>query len=123
MKLKLGKKHLLLPFVLLGAVLLQSVHAGTGLITPETTLLQVAVTGGADTANPGITCIQLAAPPPACPAGFVYLPNNNKHLVAAALAAKAASSRVTVYYVAEAQAGHCPGHVFTPCSVISINVR
>jgi hypothetical protein len=100
------------------------VYAGAEHITKDTTLTDVAVNGGTDTLNPGTTCIRLAeAPAQACTSGFLYIPNNNKHLVVAALTAKASNARVAVYYVADAQAGHCPGHVFTPCSVISINQR
>jgi hypothetical protein len=116
------KASMIVLSALLAAALPQGGHTSTA-ITNETSLITVAVNGGADTLNPGTSCIQLAEPPAGCPAGFLYIPNNNKHLVAAAIAAKASSNRVTVYYVAAAAAGHCPGYVFTPCSVISINQK
>jgi hypothetical protein len=98
-------------------------YALTALFTNETTIAEVAVNGGADTLNVGTTCIRLVeAVPPTC-SGYLYIPNNNKHLTAAALTAKASNARVVVYYVPDAQAGHCPGVVFTPCSVISISQR
>jgi hypothetical protein len=99
-------------------------YAITALFTNDTTIFEVVVNGGADTLNAGTTCIRLAeTPAQACTSGYLYIPNNNKHLVAAALTAKASNARVALYYVSDAQAGHCPGVVFTPCSVISISQR
>lgn len=96
--------------------------AGAGAqIVENTTISAVAVNGGIDTANPGTTCIRVASPvPAACTAGYVAIPNNNRHLVATALMSKASSSRVSVYLVDDHGSNHCPGRVFTPCSVISI---
>jgi hypothetical protein len=87
----------------------------------ETAISRVAVNGGADTVNPGTTCIQITtATSAACPGGFLYIPNNNKNLVAAALLNKTIASKSWLYYRDTAAIGHCPGLVFTPCSVISI---
>ena len=84
----------------------------------------VAVNGGTDTRNPGTTCIKISAPVvAACPNGMVAIENNNKLLIAAALQAKATSSKVWFYYDDAAGPFHCPGHVFTPCSVISIEIK
>lgn len=84
----------------------------------------VAVNGGADTLNPGTTCITVSAPlVAACPAGYVAIPNNNRLLIAAALQARATLSKVWFYYDDSAGASHCPGHVFTPCGVISIELK
>jgi uncharacterized membrane-anchored protein len=118
-------KVLTIPLWLAAALVLgMPATAQTSFVTNDAPLAEVAVNGGTDTLNPGTTCIKLAEPPTAaCPAGFLYIPNNNKHLVSAALMAKASNSRVSVYFISNAASGHCPGHVFTPCSVISIFVR
>ena len=99
-------------------------------VTDETVgkLAEVAVSGGADTANPGTTCIKLEVPsaPPvaaACPGGYVAIPNNNSKLVNAAMMAKSTASTVSVYYVSDGATQHCPNRVFTPCAAISIFVR
>ena len=90
----------------------------------NTTITQVVVNGGADTANPGTTCLQISsAVSQACTVAFLAIPNNNKQLLAAALQAKAAGNRVWLYYENNAGLLHCPGLVFTPCSVISISVK
>jgi uncharacterized membrane-anchored protein len=121
------KPNHLHPKLVLVAALVLSLPAAalTGqAITNDSTLAEVAVNGGTDTLNPGTTCIKLTEPvTPSCPAGFLYIPNNNRQLVSAALMAKASNSRVAVYYISNAATGHCPGHVFTQCSVVSIFVR
>ena len=99
-------------------------------VTDETVgkIAEVAVSGGADTVNPGTTCIKLEVPsaPPlaaACPGGYVAIPNNNSKLVSAAMMAKSTASLVSVYYVSDGATQHCPNRVFTPCAAISIFVR
>jgi hypothetical protein len=93
--------------------------------TPDNvTVTAVAVNGGADTQNPGTTCVTVSVPlVAACPAGYVAIQNNNKQLLAAALLAKATSSKVMFIYDDSAGPFHCPGRVFTPCSVISIELK
>jgi hypothetical protein len=83
----------------------------------------VVVNGGADTANPGVTCIRVTTPVSAlCTNNLLAIPNNNKQLVAAALLSKSTGSMVWVYYD-DASPSHCPGQAFTPCSVISIESK
>ena len=98
-------------------------------------IAEVAVNGGADTANPGTTCFKLEVPPvpaptpatrpvvSACIGGWVAIQNNNTKLVNAATLAKASASTVSVYYVSDGATQHCPNRVFTPCAVISIIVK
>jgi hypothetical protein len=95
--------------------------AVAGQVTVETTITAVAVNGAGDVANPGTTCVHVADPVSAsCPGGFVAIPNNNKLLIATALMSKSTASKVWFYYVDDGSSQHCPGLVFTPCSVISI---
>jgi hypothetical protein len=89
-----------------------------------TTIATVSVNGGADTANPGTTCIRVTTTISAtCTAGFVAIPNNNKLLIAAALVNKTSGSKVMLYYEDAAASNHCPGYAFTPCTVISIESK
>lgn len=84
----------------------------------------VAVNGGQDTTSPGTTCIKVSVPlVAACPGGWVAIQNNNKQLIAAALAAKTTSSKVAFMYDDAAGPFHCPGRVFTPCSVNTIEIQ
>jgi len=93
-------------------------------LVDNTTIATVSVNGGGDTRNPGTTCLRITSPvAAACSASFVAIPNNNKQLIAAALAARTSSAKVWLYYDDAAPALHCPGQVFTPCSVISIEVK
>lgn len=94
-----------------------------GLFVYDTTIVSVTVNGGSDAANPGTTCIRISsAVSSVCPIGFVAIPNNNKQLIAAALMSKTTASRTSLYYD-DAGSYHCPGQVFTPCSVISIEIN
>src|SRR5690349_17340729 len=82
----------------------------------------VSVNGGSDTVNPGTSCVRISAPVPAvCTNGYVAIQNNNKQLLSAALQAKATGSKVWFYY-ADSGNFHCPGRVFTACSVIGIEL-
>ena len=84
----------------------------------------VSLNGGIDTTNPGTTCVRILTPVlAACPSGYVAIQNNNKQLIAAALQAKATSSSVWFYYDDAGASFHCPGKVFTPCSVVSIELK
>lgn len=95
--------------------------AVAGQVTVETTITAVAVNGASDVANQGTTCVLIADPvASACVGGFVAIPNNNKLLIATALMSKSTASKVWLYYMDEGSSQHCPGLVFTPCSVISI---
>ena len=64
----------------------------------DTTIKQIAVNGGADSSNPGLTCIQLpdavgvSQLSAACVGGWIAIQNNNKSLIAAALTARANNS-------------------------------
>jgi hypothetical protein len=87
-------------------------------------ITQVAVSGGADTINPGTTCIKVdLAVPAACTVGYIAIPNNNSKLINAALAAKATNRPVSVWYASDAASQHCPYLAFTTCSVVSIVVK
>lgn len=95
-----------------------------GQVIDGVTVTGVAVSGGSDTQNPGTTCVTISMPlVAACSSGYVAIQNNNKQLTAAALQAKATSSKVWLYYDDSAGPFHCPGHVFTPCSVVSIELK
>ena len=90
----------------------------------NTTVVSISVNGAADSANPGTACMKIAATvPSACSAGYISIPNNNKQLVATALMAKSTGSNVWVYYSDAFGSNHCPGRTYTPCSVISIEVK
>lgn len=89
----------------------------------DTTISAVTVNGGADTANPGTTCIQVATSlPAACASGFIAIPNNNRQLITAALLTKTTSSKATIYYE-DAASAHCPGFTYTSCAIISIQTK
>jgi hypothetical protein len=87
---------------------------------------EVAVSGGADTANPGTTCIKLdVVVAPTCN-GYIAIPNNNSKLVNAALTAKLLDRPIGIFYdVATDSAAplHCPYLVFTSCSVVSVILK
>ncbi len=98
-------------------------QAGAQNVT-DTTIAVVAVNGDTDTASPGTTCIRVnKAVVAACPGGYLAIPKNNKLLLAAALASKASSGTVSIFYVDNATNGHCPGITMTPCSIISIQSK
>lgn len=125
----LNRMHLLkacFPCTAVAATLLLApqVYAGEHMVDGAT-ITTVSVNGGADTRNPGTTCIRISsAVVPACPTGLVAIPNNNRQLIAAALLNKAAGSQIWLYYYEDAaDRHHCPGQVFTPCSVISIESK
>lgn len=89
----------------------------------DVTISMEMVNGGADTVNPGTTCIQTTPAANACAGGYIYIPNNNKQLLAAALGANASKAKVFVQYATDASSGHCPGQVFTTCSLNSLGIK
>ena len=96
--------------------------AGEVSVDPAT-ITVLAVNGGADTANPGVTCLQIAEPLlPSC-GGYVAVPNQNKYLIVAAIEAKATNAPVRLYYYGDTGNYHCPGRGFTACSVMSIDLK
>ena len=102
---------------------LQSAWAAAQILD-DVTLSGLFVNGGADTTNPGTTCIKLSLPVhAACNGGYVAIQNNNKQLIAAALQAKATASKIWLYYDEAGGSFHCPALVFTPCSVNSIQLK
>jgi hypothetical protein len=97
-----------------------SSHAGPQ-ISVMTTIDVVAVNGGADTVNPGTSCIKIAGPVSgACTGGWIAIPNNNKQLLTSALVNKAAGGSVAIYYDDATASNHCPWLAFTPCSLTTI---
>jgi hypothetical protein len=116
-----------LQFALSVAVLavLSSSNAFSQIAHEASTVTTVAVNGGADTPNPGVTCIQVTPPPPntQCTQGFIGIPNNNKLLVNAALTAKSIGVPVRVYFFVQATDLHCPGNVFTKCSLNNLDLK
>ena len=90
----------------------------------DTTISTVAVNGGTDSTNSGTTCIQVTSTAStACINGFIAIQNNNKQLIASALLNKTIAGKVNLYYEDAVGWHHCPGFVFTPCSVISIQSK
>jgi hypothetical protein len=93
----------------------------------EGKIVAVAVNGGADTVNPGTTCIRVDVPLDAaavCGAGWIAITNNNSKLVNAALSARALNRPMSLIYVTDsANQMHCPWLAITPCSVVSIVVK
>lgn len=88
----------------------------------------VAVSGGADTINPGTSCIKLdvALPSASCVSGWIAIPNNNSKLLNAALLAKSLERTVSLYLETDlpvAQQLHCPAFAFTRCSLISVAIQ
>jgi hypothetical protein len=119
----LNKAHFLSCLVVSLMAMTGAAQAGDQIVG-DTSIAAVAVNGGADTVNPGTTCIRVTNPVhAACVGGYLAIPNNNKQLIAAALASKATATRIMLYYNDAAGSSHCPGLVFTPCSVISIEQR
>jgi len=89
-----------------------------------TKIVEVAFNGGVDTVNPGTACLKTAdAVSATCTGGYIAIPNNNNQLLVAAAQAKVTGSNVWVYYSDAGDSYHCPGLVFTPCSIISISIR
>jgi hypothetical protein len=110
-------------FALSMALVPTLLNPGTHVI-PDTLISFVLVNGGADTVNPGVTCVQVASEvSAACPYGMIAIPNSNKGLVAAAMQAKATGSKVELYYNETGGPFHCAQVAFTPCSVVSIGLR
>lgn len=95
----------------------------SSLSVDTTTIRQLAVNGGADTAEPGVTCIQLTVAPVASCQGWIAIKNDNKSLTAAALTSRATKSNIQMFYSDSAGVSACPGLVMTPCSVISIFIK
>lgn len=94
------------------------------LVVDPVTVTFVAVNGGADSANPGTSCVTVSAPVSSqCTGGLIAIPNNNKQLLASLLQAKAFGSNVWLYYAVSSDTQHCPGQAFTQCSVISVGLR
>lgn len=83
----------------------------------------VAVNGAEDAPNPGTTCIRVTEQIPESCNGYMAIPNNNNSLISAALHAKATGKDVWIHYEVPASAQHCPGIVFTNCTVSSIGLR
>ena len=112
----------LLPLV--ACLLFVSVSYAGQPILWDTTITSISVNGGADSANPGTTCILVANPvTTSCTSGYVAILNNNKQLLSAAMLAKSSGSKIALYYEDTSATQHCPGLVFTPCTVISIILR
>jgi hypothetical protein len=89
---------------------------------------EVAASGGADTINPGTSCVKLdiAVPSASCVGGWIAIPNNNLKLLNSALAAKLLERPVALYLETDlpvAQQLHCPALAFTRCSLISVIVK
>lgn len=110
--------------ILLGSLSLIAVSAiGAEQFANNVRIESVAVNGGIDAANSGTTCIRLNVPVVAsCTNGYIAIRNNNKHLVSSALLAKTTGANATVYYD-DAGSFHCPGFVYTSCSVSTIELR
>jgi hypothetical protein len=105
-------------------VLISSAAQGAIQVVENTTVSVVSVNGGADSTNPGTTCLSITSNvSQACPGGFVAIMNNNRQLIATALEVKAADRKITLYYDDAAPPQHCPWLVFTPCVVSSIMLR
>lgn len=94
------------------------------MVVDNATISFVAVSGGEDTTHPGTTCVKFSGDvDTSCVAGYVAIPNNNQQLLTAALTAKTTGSNLWVFYENSAANSHCPGLVFTPCSLISIMLK
>ncbi|AZN35142.1 hypothetical protein [Iodobacter ciconiae] len=117
MKFKLIFSSMLCSYLVFAPVFAQQQMAD------NVTINSVSVNGGLDSPNQGTTCVTVSAGAHMCPAGYVAIPNNNKQLIAAALAAKANGSKVWLYFEDASVSYHCPGRVFTPCGVNSIEVK
>lgn len=95
----------------------------------NSTIGRVSVNGGEDSPNAGTTCIVVSGTVSekcgVTGAGgrMVAIKNNNKQLMATVLAAKSTGAAIDLYYEDAAGSYHCPGHVFTPCAVNSIDLR
>ena len=96
-------------------------------IIDTATITQGHVNGATDTKNPGTSCISVSVSEPqilpaVCSGGYIAIPENNSELISAALTAKVSSSNIRLYFD-DSGSYHCPGLVFTPCSVISIAIK
>ncbi|MFD1878241.1 hypothetical protein ACFSF3_15220 [Vibrio chagasii] len=93
-------------------------------VSDNTKVVFVAVNGGTDSANPGTSCIKVSsAVSSSCDSGYIAIPNNNKALLSASLQAKATNTNVWLNYNSAAVKQHCPGLVFTNCTVSSIALK
>ena len=87
-------------------------------IVDDARVTEVAVSGGADTANPGVTCIRITpAPAPQCTNGWIAIMNNNKPLLSTALLAKTTGAKFRIHLDNASSSQHCPWEAFTPCTV------
>ncbi|CCN49415.1 exported hypothetical protein [Vibrio nigripulchritudo MADA3029] len=93
-------------------------------VSDNTRVVFVAVNGGSDSHNSGTSCIKVSnVVSSSCESGFIAIPNNNKALLSAALQAKATNVDVWVNYNNASVRQHCPGLVFTHCTVSSIALK
>lgn len=116
------------PAIVSIAMVVNILFAQGALAAPVTvdgaSVVEVAVNGGADTSNPGVTCIRITpSAPAACNGGWVAIGNNNKQLVATALLAKSTGSKVALILDNATGNQHCPWITFTPCSVNTLWVK
>jgi len=109
--------------IIFGLLISSPAFAGI-LLVADTKVESIYVNGGADTVNPGTTCLKMASPVSSvCPNGMVAIQNNNRELVAAAMQAKATGARVAFYYSDTGGPFHCPQIALTPCSVVVLVVN
>lgn len=94
-------------------------------VVDGTSVAAVAINGGTDTGNPGTSCMRVYASVPAvCGGGYIAIPNNNRQLIAAALAAKSTGGPVRLYFLDTAGATYqCPGFASTTCNLVTIELQ
>ncbi|WP_370979949.1 hypothetical protein [Agaribacterium sp. ZY112] len=107
------------------ALVLSSFSWAESIVIGDTNITRILVNGGQDSPNSGVTCLKVSSELSAeCSGGYVAIRNNNSALLSAALHAKATGKNVWFYYSDNSgDTNHCPGVVFTPCSVISIGLK
>jgi hypothetical protein len=106
-----------------GVLLFMSLHCHSADLPGK--VADIAVNGGADTANPGTTCIKMdVAVDSSCTGGWIAIPNNNSRLFNGVLTAKALGSPVILSYISDGtKQQHCPSLAFTPCQIVSVIVK
>jgi hypothetical protein len=120
---KIGYSHIRILLCALSVFFSLSAAAYNWLSYDNVTIGTVLVNGGTDSINSGTTCIQTSPEATACSGGFIYIPNNNKQLLAAALLANSTKAKVYLQYVSDGASGHCPGAAITNCALSSLGVK
>ncbi len=109
--------------IVLSIFVISPVYAQTNIVN-DTTIEKVAINGGSDAPNTGVSCIKLSSTVSSqCSDGYLAIKNNNKELISAALTAKASGANVWVSYYDFETTNHCPDIAMTKCVLSTIMIK